>query len=313
MTRESPTLRSSDLSGLLSHGAGSHRHDGRSEGISATTSTFVHAALEARYIKSTASSFRAVRFIAVFAALVAALAVNFCIVRISSSDFQVSLWANSPLNFSLSLFVLGLYTLEPRKSTIRMHQEQQIATGLLAMVTGCLVYTAFCTLQSGAYGFARLQRALELHIGGLLFIFVISMLCETLAVVHTLLVTGVWAFGWAFTVYNIDGWGIRGAVWAFSEGMLIVFCKLVLEAGRRRRWLHMLRMEGELRALGEFNRNGIKEILDDSSDGGHNRHEDDSRNVPGPSGQEFKDTYPMISSWFFGTEDTLDTDPLKKS
>lgn len=166
----------------------------RSDGIQFLSATFEDAPLEARYIKNTASNFREIRFSAVTAATVAAVVTNIFMTEVPSAASGGvwgggALWANAPLNLSLSLFVLGLYALEPRKSTIRMQTLQRIAAGLLIVVTACLVYTACTTLRGGVgAGAARLQRALELNVGGVLFAVVSLALCETLAVSHAAMV-----------------------------------------------------------------------------------------------------------------------------
>jgi len=178
----------------LSQAVPRSREAGRSDEITGFSCTFVDPPLEARYIKGTAANFRELRVSAVTIATFAALVTNLFLTQLPGSDasggvLAWGVWANAPLNLSLSLFVLGLYSLEPRKSTIRMHTLQQIATGLLIVVTACIVYTACSTLRSevGA-GPARLQRALELNMGGLLFIFASITLCDTITVLQSAVV-----------------------------------------------------------------------------------------------------------------------------
>ena len=61
----------------------------------------------------------------------------------------------------------------------------------------------------------------------------------------------VWALGWAFAVSGTASWATRAAWWGVGEMIILLVCKFVLETSRRRRWLQMLRLEGELRALGD--------------------------------------------------------------
>jgi len=136
------------------------------------------------------------RFQAVVVATVSAVVANLLMTHAPSSAtssqgiLSWSIWANAPLNLSLSLFVVGLYSLEPRKSTQRMLHLQRITTGLLLVVTICVVYTAAATLRGTAgAGSTRVQRAVELNIGGLLFMLVMLVSCETVAVVHTAMVS----------------------------------------------------------------------------------------------------------------------------
>lgn len=52
-------------------------------------------------------------------------------------------------------------------------------------------------------------------------------------------------------LYGIANWGFRASVWCVAEGVVMLGAKWILESSRRRRWLHMLRLEGELRTLGD--------------------------------------------------------------
>lgn len=225
----------------------------------------------------------------------------------SDSILAWSMWANAPLNLSLSLSVLGLYALEPRKSTIRMLTLQQIATGLLIVVTVCVVYTACNTLRGGAIGVgaARLQRACELNIGGLMFMYSSVLLCDTITVSQSAVVAALWGCGWLISLNGIASWATRACVWTIAQSLSLIVCKWLLEAKRRRRWLHMLRLEGELRTLGEFSLGGTGQVsMDESSDGGSKNGSRKFKCVGSLDDDDpVRDRYystPSIVSWLFG-------------
>jgi len=64
-------------------------------------------------------------------------------------------------------------------------------------------------------------------------------------------VVGAWAFGWVVTLHGVSTWGHRVGAWCVLEGLVVLATKWILEHSRRTRWLAMLRMEGELKTLGD--------------------------------------------------------------
>jgi len=206
--------------------------------------TFADLALESRYIKSTAKTFRDLRVVATALVTAGLVGANVFCIGIEG-NLANDLWANTPLNLSLCLLVIGLHALEPRKSTSRMFQLQLLATGVILLVTAAVAFTAYTTLRGGTT-LLHLQRAGELHTAGLLFVAPILLLAETIPLTHTALVGVTWGMGWVLAVWGTP-WALRLAMWTVVEVLVIMLCKWHLELVRRCRWLRVLKLENEIR------------------------------------------------------------------
>jgi len=232
--------------------------------------------------------------------------VNLLVVQSQDLSSQ-SMWANAPTNLSISLFVLGLYALEPRKSTERMLQQQKITAVVLIFLVISVQVTCYSVLRDSDAEVLGIVKVLELHMLTLLFVFISAVLSETLSTLHTAVICTVWVFGWIIAFYHTWPWRQRAALWTIGEGIGIVGCKSILEVTRRKRWLDLLRKEAERRAIGvlslaqEFD-------LDDSSDGSRDtsKGRSDKEDMESPHGEDatadlgfsLSDSFPQIQDWF---------------